>query len=126
MLPELRRAGTFAGGLLPAVARETGFAAGTPVHLGGGDTQLSAESAGASEAEVPVVVAGTTALVQIAVSRAGFSQPTSDAYPLLVSEHVTPGTWSLETNAGFTGGVIALIDGLADLTGTDLRDAIVR
>ena len=58
LLPELRPAGTRIGGLLPAVAAATGFTPGTPVHLGGGDTHLSAESAGATERAVPVVVAG--------------------------------------------------------------------
>lgn len=126
VLPELRPAGAVAGGLLPVVAGETGFAPGTPVHLGGGDTHMSAESAGASDRAVPVVVAGTTAPVQIAVPRSRLPHPTADAYPLLVSEHVTPGRWALETNAGFTGGVVALLDGLEDQTGADLRDALVR
>ncbi len=126
MLPEVKRAGTLAGGLRPAVGRDTGFAPGTPVHLGGGDTHMSAESAGASEGAVPVVVAGTTAPVQIAVPRSGLPQPTAETYPLLVSEHVTKGRWALETNAGFTGGVIALLDGLAEHTGPDLRDALMR
>jgi xylulokinase len=45
LLPELRRAGAPAGRLLPDVARASGFAAGTPVHIGGGDTHMSSLSA---------------------------------------------------------------------------------
>jgi xylulokinase len=112
LLPELRTAGTQAGGLLPAVAEATGFAAGTPVHIGGGDTHLSAEAAGASERAVPVVVAGTTAPVQVAVTGLNFAALAGALYPLLVSEHVTPGRWALETNAGRTGGIVRRLDGL--------------
>ncbi len=39
--PELRGAGSVAGGLQNEVARATGLPAGLPVHVGGGDTHLS-------------------------------------------------------------------------------------
>jgi xylulokinase len=113
LLPELRAAGTRAGGLLPAVGAATGFAPGTPVHVGGGDTHLSAEAAGASERAVPVVVAGTTAPMQVAVTGLDFAGLAGALYPLLVSEHLTAGRWALETNAGQTGGIVRRLDGLA-------------
>jgi xylulokinase len=113
LLPELRAAGTRAGGLLPAVGAATGFAPGTPVHVGGGDTHLSAEAAGASERAVPVVVAGTTAPMQVAVTGLDFAGMAGALYPLLVSEHLTAGRWALETNAGQTGGIVRRLDGLA-------------
>ena len=94
MLPELRLAGTRVGGLLPAVADATGFAPGTPVHLGGGDTHLSAESACGGADPVPVVVAGTTAPVQLIVDTAAVAASAGVRYPLLVSGHVTAGHWA--------------------------------
>jgi xylulokinase len=128
LLPELRAAGTRAGGLLPAVAAATGFAPGTPVHIGGGDTHLSAEAAGASERAVPVVVAGTTAPMQVAVTGLDFAGLAGALYPLLVSEHLTAGRWALETNAGQTGGIVRRLDGLGcpdDLAGELRRRGLV-
>ena len=67
MLPEFAAAGTRAGGLLRAVAEQVGLPAGLPVHLGGGDTHMSALAAGGQASGGPVVVAGTTGPVQLAV-----------------------------------------------------------
>lgn len=122
LLPELRRAGTCVGGLLPEVGHSTGFLPGTPVHMGGGDTHLSAESAGASEQAVPVVVAGTTAPVQLTVPTTQLPGDLTSLYPLLLSEHVIPGRWALETNAGVTGGTFQLLDDLAGETGEPLQN----
>jgi xylulokinase len=121
--PELRSAGSRVGGLLDPVARATGLPAGLPVHLGGGDTHLSAMSAGTGPDHVPVVVAGTTAPVQLAVDALP-NQP--DCYPLLVSEHANPGLWALETNAGPTGGILARLAGLDGETGEALADEVQR
>jgi xylulokinase len=126
MLPELRPAGTRVGGLLPAVAGATGFAAGTPVHLGGGDTHLSAESARGGADPVPVVVAGSTAPVQLIVDTGAAAGPAGLRYPLLVSEHVTAGHWALETNAGLTGGILSRLAGLADRSGEPLANELRR
>jgi xylulokinase len=126
LLPQLQPAGTRVGGLLPAVARATGFAAGTPVHLGGGDTQLSAESAGAGEDRIPVVVAGTTAPVQLIVDATTMASPARSRYPLLVSEHVTADHWALETNAGLTGGILARLADLGDQSGGALAGELRR
>jgi xylulokinase len=125
MLPELRPAGTRVGGLLPAIADATGFTPGTPVHLGGGDTHLSAESASGGDA-VPVVVAGTTAPVQLVVDAPGVAGSASLRYPLLVSEHVTAGHWALETNAGLTGGILARVADLGDQSGGPLVSELRR
>ena len=126
MLPELQHAGTRVGGLLPAVAGATGFAPGTPVHLGGGDTHLSAESAGGGADPVPVVVAGTTAPVQLIVETAAVAAPPGLRYPLLVSEHVTAGRWALETNAGLTGGILSRVADLGDRSGEPLANELRR
>ena len=99
--PELRPAGSGAGGLQREVAHATGLPAGLPVHVGGGDTHLSALSTGFSRHAVPVVVAGTTAPVQIAL---GSPRSPTECSPLLVSPGALAGQWVLESNAGPTGG----------------------
>jgi xylulokinase len=122
LLPGLRPAGAPAGGLLRSVAGLTGFAAGTPVHVGGGDTHMSALSAAAGNG-IPVVVAGTTAPAVLAVP-AGSACPSDASFPLLVSDHVVSGQRVLETNAGATGSIVTGLDDLAARAGTSLRDAL--
>ena len=78
--PEVRRAGSVAGALRTEVAHATGLPAGLPVHVGGGDTHLSALSTGFGRQEVPVVVAGTTAPVQIALGLPGSRRDVSRSY----------------------------------------------
>ena len=120
--PELRRAGSVAGALRSDVAHATGLPAGLPVHVGGGDTHLSVLSTGFGRQEVPIVVAGTTAPVQIALA----SPPSRrECFPLLVSEGALVGQWALESNAGPTGGVVAQLASLAGLSGIPLEAALV-
>jgi sugar (pentulose or hexulose) kinase len=126
LLPEFIPAGGRAGGLTPAVARATGFAAGTPVHAGGGDTHLSALSA-EGRAGIPVVVAGTTAPAVLAVPAGELARrPGGELFPLLVSEHVVAGQRVLEANAGATGAVAALLAGLEHATGDELAAALAQ
>ncbi len=126
LFPELVPAGSVAGGLRPGVAAATGLPAGLPVHVGGGDTHLSAASAQGAGRASKVVVAGTTAPAIVTVPRDRLPRPTASAYPLLVSEHVVAGQWALEANAGFAGGVLAMLDGLAGLSGAELREQLTR
>jgi len=123
LLPELRPAGAPAGGLLRAVADATGFAAGTPVHVGGGDTHMSALSAAAGSG-IPVVVAGTTAPTVLAVPAAASACPSDASFPLLVSDHVVAGQRVLETNAGATGAIAASLDDLGARARGSLREAL--
>ncbi|HEV7958321.1 MAG TPA: FGGY family carbohydrate kinase, partial [Acidimicrobiales bacterium] len=120
--PELHKAGTQVGGLLDTVAETTGLPRGLPVHVGGGDTHLSAISTGPWDPEVPVLVAGTTAPVHVALE---FIPPVDDRFPLLLSEHALPGRWTLESNAGATGGIVGRIVDLAEMTGASLEEALV-
>jgi xylulokinase len=129
LLPELRAAGTPAGGLLPAVAEATGFAAGTPVHIGGGDTHMSALSARHPLLDPPgeprpVVVAGTTAPAMLAVPGDRLPRDPGDLFPLLLSTHVVPGMSALETNAGPTGMIAGLLAGLRGTPGGGLRPVL--
>jgi len=74
--------------------------AGTPVFVGGADTQCSLLGAGAIEAGDTGATLGTTTPVQTVVDRAVFD-PTCN---LWVGCHVVPDRWVLESNAGDTGG----------------------
>jgi xylulokinase len=120
MMPQLLRAGSRAGGLLPGVASATGLAAGTPVHIGGGDTHLSSLSAGGAEG-IPVVVAGTTAPAVLAAGRERQAGSPDELFPLLVSDHVVAGQRVLESNAGATGGTAMLLHDLGAESGSSLR-----
>jgi xylulokinase len=137
MLPEFAAAGSRAGGLLGAVAEQVGLPAGLPVHLGGGDTHMSALAAGGQVSGGPVVVAGTTGPVQLAVE----SPLNLDAwFPLLVSPlpgrplpgRPLPGRprpagtgWALESNTGPTGEIVDRLRDLSQLSDEDLRAALL-
>ena len=122
MLPQFGAAGSRAGGLLGAVAEQAGLPAGLPVHLGGGDTHMSALAAGGQVSGGPVVVAGTTGPVQLSVGPA----ISLDAwFPLLVSPLPAGTGWALESNTGPTGGIVDRLDDLSQLSGPSLRAALV-
>ena len=121
MLPEVAPAGTRAGGLLDAVAAQVGLPAGLPVHLGGGDTHMSALAAGGQAPGCPVVVAGTTGPVQLSV---GSAISLETWFPLLVSSLPAGTGWALESNAGPTGEIVDRLSDLSQLSGPGLRTAL--
>jgi xylulokinase len=123
LLPELLPAGFRADGLLRSVADLTGFAPGMPVYVGGGDTHMSALSAGAGPG-IPVVVAGTTAPTVLAVPADRTGGPPGALFPLLISDHVVPGQRVLETNAGGTGAIAMRLHDLTSETGEPLRQVL--
>jgi xylulokinase len=123
VLPELLPAGSRAGGLLRDVAEQTGLGAGTPVHIGGGDTHMSALSAAAGDG-IPVVVAGTTAPVVLAVPAARTARPPEELFPLLISGHVVAEQRVLEVNAGATGLIAMRLGDLAAASGGMLAQAL--
>jgi sugar (pentulose or hexulose) kinase len=123
LFPEIHKAGTQIGGLVPTAAAQTGLPVGLPVHIGGGDTHLSAISAGAWDPHIPVVVAGTTSPVHVALD---FIPPIDERFPLLLSEHALAGRWILESNAGATGGIVSGTVDLAEETGAQLEATLLR
>ena len=123
LLPPLHRAGAPAGAVTPGAEAETGLPRGLPVHLGGGDTHMSAMAAGALTDPAPVVVAGTTGPAQLAVRR-NEDQPPGDYFPLLVSEQPVSGAWALESNAGPTGEIVDRLADLPGARGAELRAAL--
>jgi xylulokinase len=124
MLPQMRPAGASAGTLRPEVAALTGLPSGLPVHIGGGDTHLSALAAGALTVPVPVVVAGTTGPAQLAVPRGDGPGDFAGYHPLLVSEQPLTRNWVLESNAGPTGEVVDRLADFPAATGGELRAAL--
>lgn len=124
MLPPMRPAGAPAGTLRPEVAARTGLPSGLPVHVGGGDTHLSALAAGALTEPVPVVVAGTTGPAQLAVPRGDRPGGFAGYYPLLVSEQPLTRNWALESNAGPTGEIVDRLADFPAATGDELRAAL--
>ncbi len=121
MLPDFAAAGTHVGGLLRAVADQAGLPAGLPVHVGGGDTHMSALAAGGQSSGCPVVVAGTTGPTQLSVE-----SPASLAawFPLLVSSLPAATGWALESNAGPTGEIVDRLHDLTELSGPGLQAAL--
>lgn len=116
LFPPLHPAGTQVGGLTPAVAREIGLLAGTPVHVGGGDSHLAALGARAVSPGTLAIVGGSTTPLMLTVDSAGEFDPSDGP---LVSPHVRPGLFALETNAGATGILTTWLRGIAGLMGPE-------
>jgi sugar (pentulose or hexulose) kinase len=101
LLPPVYEAGYILGGLLEGVASEVGLAEGTPIHVGGGDTQFGCLGAGGMVEGRLVIVGGSTTPIMLTADR-----PILDPqrYPW-VSTHLHPELWAIETNAGDTGKI---------------------
>ena len=99
LFPPMADAGTRVGGVTPTLSRATGLLAGTPVHVGGGDSHVSALGAGGALTGDISIIGGSTTPVMLTSA-----QPLLDPiHTPLVSPHLRPQTWALETNAGTTG-----------------------
>jgi autoinducer 2 (AI-2) kinase len=114
ILPPLRVSGEPAGRITDAAAAATGIPAGTPVFVGGADTECALLGSGVADSGRSGAVLGTTTPVQMVTER-----PIVDpAGTLWTSCHVVPGRWMLESNAGDTGDayrwLLELMFGAAD------------
>jgi sugar (pentulose or hexulose) kinase len=106
--------GAPAGRVTVAAAAATGLPAGTPVFVGGADTEMALVGSGTSAPGALGVVMGTTMPLQMVTDR-----PQLDpAGSLWTSPFALPGRWVLESNAGDTGGayrwLLELFFGAAD------------
>ncbi len=114
ILPSLRRCGERVGTLTAAAAQATGLLAGTPVFLGGADTQCSLLGSAVVQAGEMAATLGTTTPVQLVCDQATFDTSGN----LWAGCHVVPERWVLESNAGDTGNaylwLLELIGGGAD------------
>jgi autoinducer 2 (AI-2) kinase len=111
ILPAIHEAGTVIGTVTPEAAAETGLRAGTPVVVGGADTQLALLAAGLTSGLRFATVGGTfwqTAAVT--------NEPVIDPeIRLRTLCHILPGTWMIE-GIGFLHG----------LSSRWVRDALLR
>jgi sugar (pentulose or hexulose) kinase/phosphoglycerate dehydrogenase-like enzyme/ribulose-5-phosphate 4-epimerase/fuculose-1-phosphate aldolase len=99
ILPPLRASGERIGSLTAEAASALGLQAGTPVGIGGGDTQCGALGAGAIAVGDAGAIVGTTAPLQVVVD-----SPLIDSdCRLWTCPHVIPTRWVLESNAGPMG-----------------------
>ncbi|HVM95988.1 MAG TPA: FGGY family carbohydrate kinase [Candidatus Acidoferrales bacterium] len=99
MLPTIRRCGDRIGEVTAEAAAATGLAQGTPVFVGGADTQCSLLGAGAIADGATAATLGTTTPIQMVVDRAVFDPHST----LWAGCHVVQDRWVLESNAGDTG-----------------------
>lgn len=99
LFPPLRDAGSYLWGLRPAVAQAIGLEAGTPVHVGGGDTHMACLGVGGATVGTAVIVGGSTTPIQLTAD-APLCDPVSRPW---VSAHLWPDRWAIEMNAGVTG-----------------------
>ena len=99
LFPPLREPGTRLGDLSVQAADALGLQAGTPIAVGGADTQCGLLGMEVVAPGQMGVIAGTTAPVQLVMD-----WPRVDAGARMWSgHHVVPGRWVLESNAGSTG-----------------------
>ncbi len=99
ILPPVRQSGERVGAVTAAAAAATGLRAGTPVFVGGADTQCSLLGAGAIDPEGTAATLGTTTPVQMVVGAPVFDPQAN----LWAGCHVVPDRWVLESNSGDTG-----------------------
>jgi autoinducer 2 (AI-2) kinase len=99
ILPGLRMTGARAGQVTARAAAETGLPPGTPVFIGGADTESALLGSGVHEPGQAGAVVGTTTPVQMVIDRA-LLDPGGN---LWTSCHVVADRWVLESNAGDTG-----------------------
>ncbi len=112
MLPSVRDAGVLLGNVTQRVAEETGLHPGTPVVIGGADSQLGLVGTGATRPGRVTAVAGTTTCILLAIDHPAID-PKMRPWTRC---HAVPGMWCLEANAGMTGIAYRWVrDALCDL-----------
>lgn len=119
LLPEIRQPGEQVGTLREEVAHETGLLAGTPIFVGGADTQCSLLGAGAIDPGTIGATLGTTTPVQAVTDQLSLDPQGS----LWAGCHVIPQRWVLESNAGDTGDAYRW---LVELLGRDEPPDLAR
>ncbi len=99
IFPEVQESGASLSEVTSAAARDTTLKEGTPVIVGGADTQCGLLGCGAIEEGDIVAVGGTTTPVQMVTSKPVFD-PRGRTW---TNSHVVGGRWIIESNAGRTG-----------------------
>lgn len=120
LLPPLVEAGAVVGGVTAAAAERTGLATGTPVVMGGGDTQLAAVGIGVVDPGQAAIIGGSfwQQLVNLA------DPLTDDAMRVRVTCHAIPRLWQADTLVFGAGLAVRWV---RDTFGADLgHDAYAR
>ena len=104
MFPDVLQSGEPLGFVTGKASQETGIASGTPVVVGGADTQCGLLGAGAKIDEA-VAVGGTTTPIQVLTDEPVFDKKRHT----WTNNYLTPSCWTLESNAGYTGRAYSLI-----------------
>lgn len=113
--PPLTSAGQPVGTVSPEAARATGLRAGTPVLVGGADTQCALLGSGSWGADQLCVVAGTTAPLCYVVA----SPHVDPEKRVWTSCHLEPDRWILEANSQWAGYVIQWVRDLVTSAADD-------
>jgi autoinducer 2 (AI-2) kinase len=100
-LPPLLSPGEVAGTIHARAAAETGLRAGTPVVVGGGDTQCALLGMGVIDDGQIGIVAGSSAPVVMVNDRPTYDPDNN----LWIGCHVLPDRWLLEANSGEMGSL---------------------
>jgi autoinducer 2 (AI-2) kinase len=128
--PRILKNGEVVGEVTRKAADETGLRAGTPVVVGGPDTQCGLIGTGAINEGDTAAVAGTTTPIQMVLSKPVFD----GKWRTWTCCHAAPNLWVLESNAGLTGWILRWFRDefmeaeatLAKMTGVDIYDIINR
>ena len=101
IFPEVKTNSSRIGEITEKIVQITGLQRGTPVFMGGADTQCGLLGMGAKENEV-AAVGGTTTPVQMVTGSAVFHEKRRT----WTNNHVQGKKWILESNAGYTGRAV--------------------
>jgi sugar (pentulose or hexulose) kinase len=108
LCPKMAAAGTRVGSITAMAAHQTGLVAGTPVVVGGADTQCGLLGMQVVEQGQVGIVAGWSAAIQMVTDG-----PIADSSGRIwCSCHVLPRKWVLESNAAEAGGAYAWLNRL--------------
>ncbi len=114
LLPVLREPGEHIGTVTVAAAEASGLCVGTPVIVGGADTQTALLGSGAVEPGDTAAIMGSTTPVQMVLGECVLDPGGS----LWTGCHVVPGRWVLESNGGDAGSAYAWLLELLGATAT--------
>ena len=101
IFPEVQPAGSMIGKVSASVAEATGLKAGTPVVVGGADTQCGLLGIGLLAPKTMGAISGTTTPVQMIIDQAVLD--TNER--TWTNPYLIPGTYVLESNAGGSGSI---------------------
>ncbi len=108
LLPPVRTAGDLLGRLTEAAAADLGLVPGTPVAVGGADTQCALLGMAALGPGDVGIISGTTVPIQAVID-----QPAVDPdRRLWAGQHVVPGLWVVEAVAGSLGEALEWFAGM--------------